>query len=161
MDRWRSGALEALRDVPPGARITVRVSGQSMAPALLDGDEIVVVRSRRDGAEALLGDLVVLDLPGAGLVVHRLLWRGRSVVRTRGDATRRMDAPAPRESILGRVVAVSRDGRSAMEGASRRRWAWLRHFAGAALHRAGRVARGAVTGSGTTGAAPGGDQGQG
>ena len=147
MERWRSGALEALRDVPAGARISIRVSGSSMAPALLDGDEIVVARSRRDGGDALLGDLVVLDLPGAGLVVHRLLWRGRSVVRTSGDATRRMDAPAPRESLLGRVVAVSRDGRSALEGGATRRWTWLRHFAGAALHRAGRMARGAVTGS--------------
>jgi hypothetical protein len=40
---------------------------------------------------------------------HRLICRG-ATWRTRGDAFRRLDPPISPESVIGRVVAVQRDG---------------------------------------------------
>ena len=120
--------------VPCGQAFRLTVSGRSMAPVLMPGDEIVAERIS-DAREAGLGDLVVVDLPGAGLVVHRLLWRGRESVRTRGDATGRMDPPVARERVMGRVVEATRAGRAMLPGTWSRRATWAIHFAAAAAYR--------------------------
>jgi hypothetical protein len=105
-----------------------------MAPGLLPGDELVAERIG-DARGAGLGDLVVVDIPGLGLVVHRLLWRGRETVRTRGDATGRVDPPVARDRVMGRVVAATRAGRAMLPGAWSRRATWAAHFAASAAHR--------------------------
>jgi hypothetical protein len=121
----REIGAEACRALPPGARFRLRVSGRSMEPVLLDGDEVEAERIA-DG-DARLGDLVVVDLPGAGLVVHRLLWRSRRGLRTRGDGSGLMDPPIAPARFVGRVLGA--------EGAMTRRLNWGRHFSAAALHR--------------------------
>jgi len=120
--------------VPPGQAFRLTVSGGSMVPALEPGDEIVAQRIG-DVGEAGLGDLVVVDLPGTGLVVHRLIWRGREGVRTRGDATGLMDPPVARERVMGRVVEATRGGRAMLPGPWSRRATWAAHFAAAAAYR--------------------------
>jgi hypothetical protein len=123
--------LEALRDLPDGAAFAVTVAGTSMEPALREGDAIGVERC---GAGRLrLGDLAVIDLPAAGLVVHRVVWLGRTGVRTRGDGSGTMDPPIPADRVLGRVVTARRHGRDVLPGGARRlaRWGWS--FAAAAL----------------------------
>jgi hypothetical protein len=121
-------ALEAL---PSGATFRLVVDGESMTPALKSGDAVV---ARRTGSRADwgLGDILVVDVPGIGLVVHRVVWTGREAVRTRGDGSGLMDRPVPMARVLGRVVEVARDGREVAEPAWRRRLAGARGFLAAA-----------------------------
>lgn len=132
----RDIGAEACRALEPGQVFRLRVSGRSMEPVLREGDEIEAERLGPRGPR--LGDLVVIDLPGAGLVVHRLLWRSRSAMRTWGDGSRRMDPPLAPRCVLGRVRAATRDGAplpAASPGALGRSLRWLQQFAAAALHR--------------------------
>lgn len=134
MSGLRGATARAVRELGGGARFTCRISGTSMLPALREGDEVVAVRCT--GASGLsMGELLVVELPDAGLVVHRLLWKGAAGARTRGDGTGVMDPPVPWQDVLGRVVEVSRGGADVLPGAPARWWAWLRHFAAAAAHR--------------------------
>ena len=133
-NRTRALSAEAVRRLPAGEAFQVEVAGTSMEPTLVAGDSCHALR----GQDALLGDLVVVDLPGAGLVVHRLLWRGRAGMRTRGDGSGLMDPPLQRGALLGRVVRVDRSGREVTPSAARRRVGWLVHFAAACRHRLAR-----------------------
>ena len=130
-------AASTCRDVPVGGRFGVTVSGRSMVPTLLPGDELAVERIT-DVAGLRLGDVVVVDFADVGLAVHRLLWRGRRGVRTRGDGTGRMDAPIATSDVLGRVVSARRDGVEVLPGGLRARLAWVRQFSAAAVYRIGR-----------------------
>jgi hypothetical protein len=126
--------LEAVRRLPPGSAFRLVVSGSSMAPVLISGDEVLATRTG-SSAGWRLGDILVVDLPGAGPVVHRVLWTRRDTVRLRGDGSGRMDPPVPRDSVLGRVVEVTRAGRDVTEGRTRRLAAWTCQLAAAAAHR--------------------------
>lgn len=147
---------EALRGLAPGETARVAVSGRSMAPTLQPGDSLRVRRLEPSGCKGRagragraghprLGDLVVVELRDAeaphrraGLVVHRLLWLGGDVARTRGDGSGLMDPPVRREDLIGVVVAVERDGALVTPSAIRRRLSWLTCFAAAARHRLAR-----------------------
>ena len=107
-----------------------------MEPVLRDGDEIEAERVAP--GDVRLGDLVVVELPDAGLVVHRLLWRGwrgTAALRTRGDGSGRMDPPVPPGRLLGKVLVATRDENDVTPGPLARRWQWGRHVSAAALHR--------------------------
>lgn len=122
----------ALLALPPDTSFRLGVAGTSMEPALRHGDEVVARRtsSRSDWA---LGDVLVVDIPEVGLVVHRLVWAGRDTVRTRGDGSGQMDRPVPVARVVGRIIGVLRDGRDMRESAMQRRVAWAGAFAWAAL----------------------------
>ena len=129
----RELGAEACRALPQGGRFRLRISGRSMEPALREGDD---VEAERVPPGALrLGDLVVVDLPEVGLVVHRLLWRSRRSLRTRGDGSRRMDPPLGLGLLVGRVVSARRGDEDVTPGPLLRRAQWGRHFSAAALHR--------------------------
>ncbi len=90
---------------------TVRVLGDSMTPTLPPGSMLCV-----DFAPTELGrgDLLVFRQAGY-LAVHRLLGPatfpdGRPCLRTRGDGAPALDPPLDRSSVIGRAVAVRRDG---------------------------------------------------
>jgi hypothetical protein len=123
-----------IRDLGVGEPFACRVSGTSMLPTLKAGDEVVAERCARDST-LFLGDLLVIELPDAGLVVHRLLSKGRDAVRTRGDGSGVMDPPVPWKDVLGRVIEASREGADVLPGSAARLWAWLRHFSAAAAYR--------------------------
>jgi hypothetical protein len=130
----KSAIAERMLRLEEGVSVEIRVSGESMAPALAPGDVVSVLRC--PSAALALGDLAVVDLPGAGLVVHRVLWVGRHAVRTRGDGSGRMDPPIPHDRVLGRVVSVRRSGREVLSGATGRLLAWGRAFTAAAARHA-------------------------
>ena len=134
----RSLAADAVRAVPAGATFTVEVDGRSMAPTLLPGDTVSAERLDRAAGPPRLGDLVVMDLPGAGLVVHRLLWWTSTQARTWGDGSQRMDAPVPHANVLGRVLEVRRNGVDVTPSSSALRTTWAREMTAAAWHRMGR-----------------------
>ncbi len=133
-----------IRALGVGERFACRVSGTSMLPALREGDEVVAERCVRD-SPLPLGQWLVVELPGAGLVVHRLLWKRKQAVRTRGDGSGLMDPPVPWDDVLGRVVGASRGEVEVLESTMVRRWAWLRQFSAAALFRLKRRIQGDET----------------
>ena len=97
-------------------RAVLRVSSSSMRPRLNEGDEVAIepVSHRR----LVPGDVVVFGTEGAGLVVHRLIWRDHPLGRptrifTKGDALGYLDQATTPDRILGRVVSIRRgDGHS-------------------------------------------------
>jgi hypothetical protein len=85
-----------------------------MWPWVRGGDVLVV---RRAAARSLRrGDIVLFARQGR-LFAHRLLrvkhsgGRGAPVLLTRGDALPNPDEPVTSRELLGRVMAVERDGR--------------------------------------------------
>ncbi|MFQ5876154.1 MAG: SLBB domain-containing protein [Acidobacteriota bacterium] len=108
-ERGAGPVLDAL--LGAGSGVLVPVRGDSMRPALAGGDHVLVapfLGLPRPGQ-------IVLARRADGLVVHRLRrieWRdGRRLYRLQGDALPYPDAGVLREDLMGRVVAVVRDGR--------------------------------------------------
>lgn len=96
-------ALTALR---AGLPVRIVARGQSMRPAIDDGDGLVLV-GQTDAVQ--IGDVVVLpDRPFA--VCHRVVARLGERVWVKGDALARPDGIYARKALLGRVVAVERGG---------------------------------------------------
>jgi hypothetical protein len=90
---------------------TVRVLGESMKPTVPPGSVLCVDFAP---GELSRGDLLVFR-QASYLAVHRLLGRattpdGRPCLRTRGDCALALDPPVDRQSVIGRAVAVRRDG---------------------------------------------------
>jgi signal peptidase I len=87
-----------------------RPRGMSMAPAIHDGDRVLVAPVT---ASALrLGDVVKFWL-GGGFCLHRLVRRGGAPAwfEFQGDRLRRRDPRVGPEAIIGVAVAVEHDGR--------------------------------------------------
>lgn len=91
--------------------VCLRALGGSMEPAILPRDILVVAGC---GVDDLRPRDVVLVVRDGRLVAHRLLEigirAGRRLLVTRGDAIWSADAPIDAENLLGRVVAVGRQG---------------------------------------------------
>lgn len=94
-----------------GYEVPTRVSGDSMAPGLLDGDEV-----RLKGVE--FGDVksgdVIAYRRGGRLVIHGLQFTlslgGRRWLFLKGTANPRGDGPVRWEDVVGKVTGVFRDG---------------------------------------------------
>jgi hypothetical protein len=93
----------ALRELAAETPLSLRVSGDCMAPLLKSGAMIQVVSRRFYWP----GDPVVVHTPGGCLLVHRLLGcysKGRGWHwLTQADNALRPDAAVPGERIIGRV----------------------------------------------------------
>jgi hypothetical protein len=117
-----------------GYRVRFRATGRSMLPTIHDGDGIVV--ESIDSGAIRTGDILLYRSP-RGLLAHRVveISRDASFVKrssspqsdasrftlhdspfaphcfiTRGDASRSSDDPVQPDQIIGRVVAVERQG---------------------------------------------------
>ncbi len=84
------------------AALPMRVRGNSMLPTLVEGDWVMVV----PGSEVATGDIAVIDYAGTR-VVHRVISRRRLVESGDGPGVARAFRL---EQVVGRVVAVSRQG---------------------------------------------------
>ncbi len=92
-----------------------------MLPALCPGDEVLL---ELRPARLRVGDLVAFRA-GGKLVVHRVIRAGRTLV-TRGDNVLAADAALAAEQVVGRAVALRRDGRERrLDGAAARAVAWV------------------------------------
>jgi uncharacterized repeat protein (TIGR01451 family) len=91
-----------------GAKVRFRAEGQSMRPNILDNDAVIVAPVERE--ELQRGD-VPLTYGENGFRAHRVCNAGSKAgkVITRGDAGQENDAAA--QTILGKVVAIERNGR--------------------------------------------------
>jgi signal peptidase I len=90
---------------------TVRVLGESMRPTLPPGSLLCVEFEPKDIG---MGDLLLFRQADY-LAVHRLLGRasrddGRTVLRTRGDNVPAFDPAVDPSRVVGRVIALERDG---------------------------------------------------
>lgn len=96
-----------------GYRLRFRAGGGSMWPTIQPGEAITVEPANE--TEVNLRD-IVLYRTGRGLIGHRVVAianrNGERVWLTCGDAGRGEREPVAAEQILGKVVAVERDGRS-------------------------------------------------
>ncbi len=80
-----------------------------MAPIIRNGDVITV--SPLKGTLPRWGDVVAFIQPDTGrLVIHRVVRKRNDAYLIKGDNTLKMDGPVPRDSILGCVTGVERNG---------------------------------------------------
>lgn len=112
----RQRSAEALR---------LRVRGHSMAPLLRSGDVVWVEPVAPSALRR--GDLVVVQRQGAW-ITHRLIARRGDRWYTKGDGLCHPDPAVPGEAILGRVIAIERDG-SRIE-LRQRRWRVIHRILG-------------------------------
>ena len=105
-----------------------RPVGTSMWPFIRNGDEIVVEQVLE--SEIRLRDVLVFSGGGKKLIAHRLICveesgAGRRYVM-RGDFRRWPDRPVSYESIVGKVAAIERRGKTIRpDGALQRSLAWV------------------------------------
>ncbi len=101
-----SAVCQALLD--RGAKVRFRAQGQSMQPNILNDDAVVVAPAT--SGELRQGD-VALTCGEDGFRVHRIAIADRATGRivTRADAGQEDDATTNR--VLGKVVAIERNGR--------------------------------------------------
>ena len=94
-----------------GISVRFRAGGQSMTPAIGDGDRLIVAPVQ--AAAVGIAD-VVLCQTARGLAAHRVLSidRAQGALRltTCGDTALETDRPVSAREVRGRVVAVERDG---------------------------------------------------
>lgn len=96
-----------------GMRVRFAAKGQSMQPAIRDGEVITVIPVA--AAEVKRRD-ILLYRTARGLIAHRVVGierdQGQAAAFTlRGDASGACDAPVQAEQILGKVVSVQRGDR--------------------------------------------------
>ncbi|OFV81495.1 MAG: signal peptidase I [Acidobacteria bacterium RBG_13_68_16] len=96
-----------------GHSVRFRAKGGSMHPTIREGEAITVAPARPDAIKR--GD-VVLYRSGRGVIAHRVTRVVRDPDGTlafipRGDSSTTRDEPVDQSAVLGRVVAVERDGR--------------------------------------------------
>jgi hypothetical protein len=96
-----------------GHPVRFRAPGWSMHPTIRNGDAITVVPL---GHSPVRVGEVLLYRRGLGAIAHRVIRvqsaHGRSVgLELRGDAALSCDRPIQLAQVLGRIVAIERDGR--------------------------------------------------
>jgi signal peptidase I len=107
-----------------GHAVRFRADGWSMYPTIRYGEVIVV--QPLSGSTPLTGD-ILLYRRSEGAIAHRVIgttWSagGRPKLIFRGDAANCCDPPIDTAMLLGRVVAVERDGRTLQLGYLNRIW---------------------------------------
>jgi len=102
-------AMEAIGTL---GRLTLRVSGTSMVPAVLPGDIVSVERTKL--ADVAPKEIIVFAREGR-LIVHRVVAKldapkGKCLI-TRGDRTHRDDGMVSGHELIGRVTCIKRGPR--------------------------------------------------
>jgi signal peptidase I len=87
--------------------VQMMVVSQSMAPLIVRGDRVWVAPV--EATTLNRGDLVVFQR-GYDCITHRFLGRHGRLCYTKGDQSIVADHPVEQEQILGRVVAMERNG---------------------------------------------------
>ena len=90
-----------------GRALRFRAKGGSMSPFIQNGDvlEVVPVKGKIN-----LGDIVLYCSSHGNPIVHRVIRRGKESVTTKGDSVSSSDQPLLSKQVLGRVVAVEKNG---------------------------------------------------
>ena len=109
-DVYRVGCEIVADSMRSGREVRILVTGGSMLPSLWPGD--IIVARGLDDAPPAPGE-VLLFLREGWLCAHRMVrWLdNESALITCGDSANASDPPTPTSKILGRAVAIIRDGR--------------------------------------------------
>ncbi|MEM7349310.1 MAG: S24/S26 family peptidase [Acidobacteriota bacterium] len=97
-----------------GLSVEIPVTGASMSPYIRSRDVITLAPLADEPVRR--GDVVAFPRPGGRLVVHRVIDLDDGRILTRGDAAPRADGWIDRETVVGRVTAIERRGRSVRFG---------------------------------------------
>jgi hypothetical protein len=96
-----------------GNRLRAPVIGGSMLPLIWAGD--CLIAQPVAAADVVPGDLVLFERTGS-LVAHRMIRRcridGAEYLVTKGDWFEQPDSPLPPASLIGKIVAIDRGGRT-------------------------------------------------
>lgn len=102
----------ARHSLSKNSTIAIRMSGNTMRPAIADGD-IVWIESIEEHI-IKPGDVILYHTVRDTAVIHRVVRVERSsserTIITRGDAAFQNDVPVPPHRILGRVKLIERAG---------------------------------------------------
>lgn len=91
-------------DIP--VRLRCQVLGNCMVPTTRNGDLITLVPADK----LRIGDMVVFH--SSQMVMHRVVGFSNQQVITKGDVASDFDPPLPQEKVLGKVIAISRSGKT-------------------------------------------------
>lgn len=102
----------ARHSLSKNSTIAIRMSGNSMRPAISDGDVVVIESIQEQTIKP--GDVILYHTVRETAVIHRVVRVERSsserTIITRGDAAFQNDVPVPPHRILGRVKLIERAG---------------------------------------------------
>jgi len=97
-----------------GRSVRFQAKGWSMHPFIQDGDFITV--SPVEDSSIKVGDVVFYSTAEDRIIVHRVIRKyrkdGRVTMLIKGDATSGPSEKVDAEDILGKVVAIERDGQT-------------------------------------------------
>jgi len=90
-----------------GRTLRFKARGGSMSPFIRNGDvlEVVPVKGKIN-----LGDIILYYSSYGNSVVHRVIQRNKGSIITKGDSVPGSDQPVLFRKVLGRVVAVEKNG---------------------------------------------------
>lgn len=88
--------------------VNLKVTGQSMLPAIWPGDLLTI---GRHSPQSLRPGQIVLFQRGEKLTVHRIVCLSGEQIVTRGDSVPSPDSPIPPSEVIGLVTAIRRNGR--------------------------------------------------
>lgn len=95
--------------IQKGLPFRFKAGGFSMSPFIKDGDIVTV--SPLGEVPPRIGDVVIFIHPVNGnIVVHRLVAKSGNTYRVKGDNSPGMTTLLPRETVLGRLVRLERNG---------------------------------------------------
>jgi signal peptidase I len=138
-----------------GKRLRFRAKGGSMHPFIRNGDLLVVEPA--GGSAVRLGEVAFYRTENGGIAAHRVVGKrgrgGREFLATKGDAVRGTSHAVASSEVLGRVVAIEREGTEVRLDGGRARAVALVYVASsrfadwvcAVLSAMSRVMRGIVT----------------
>ena len=90
-----------------GRILKFKAKGGSMSPFIRNGDVVEVVPAK---GKINLGDIILYRSSYGNPVVHRVIQRNKESIITKGDSVPSSDEPILFEQVLGRVVAVEKNG---------------------------------------------------
>jgi len=106
---YQSAARDVWRDAEITGTVRLTVTGDSMRPLLRVGDGVVV--QPVDPLALQPGDVIVVQR-GGEWITHRLVAVDERGWHTHGDNTRYGDEAASAAQIMGRVIAIERNGQT-------------------------------------------------
>ncbi len=78
-----------------------------MSPFIRNGDVVEVVRLK---GKINFGDIILYHSSCGSPVIHRVIQRNKESIITKGDSVCNSDQPIFSKQVLGRVVAVEKNG---------------------------------------------------
>ena len=89
-------------------RVKLKARGESMFPAIRDGDVITIAPP--DPSKQETGDIVVcMDETSERILIHRIISKSQETITTKGDFCLKSDGARPKSSIIGYVCHIKND----------------------------------------------------